>query len=231
MAQIPEPNKDFEQVQDGLRGRKKALRRKEILTRARQLFEREGVDATTMSAIADKAGISPPTVFNYFGSKENILMALLFEGTADRRELHLRAPRKTDCGFAEVLGDLMCECTENTMKIAGKRVWRYAEATNIRRPDTEFRSQFSHSDAELHKLFVAYLNAYDLVLRNKANPDADFLASLFYDRWTARYFEFIKVDEMTMAEHEIQLRDDAGRMVTLLFDDRFATNSPLKKRA
>lgn len=214
----------------GLRGRQKAQRRKEILRCAEQLFARDGIDAATVAAIAEKAGVSPPTVFNYFGTKENILSALIFEGTEQERTRHLRAPRKTDCEFSVVLGSLLCECTENTMRIAGKRVWRYAEAANIRRPGTEFEQQFSFSDAELLNLVVAFLSDYDIVLRNGKSPDLRFLGVLFFDRWTARYLEYIKDDPMPMEDHFTILRDDVETMVSLLFDDRFAAKSPFKNQ-
>ena len=61
------------------------MRRQTILHCAEQLFARDGIDATTIAAIAEAADVSPPTVFNYFGSKENILSALVFEGTEKAR--------------------------------------------------------------------------------------------------------------------------------------------------
>ena len=182
-----------------------------------------------MAAIASEAEVSPPTVFNYFGSKENILSALIFEGAARERARHLSSPRKTGCPFAEVVGELLCDCTENTMQIAGKRVWRYAEAANIRRPNSEFERQFVRSDSELVKLIATYLGDYDLTLRNGAEPDPDFLAYLFFDRWTARYFAYIKDDAMPIEAHKEALCRDAETMVSLLFDDDFAAHSPLKK--
>ncbi|WP_322867948.1 TetR/AcrR family transcriptional regulator [Aquicoccus sp. G2-2] len=213
----------------GLRSKKKARRRQEILRCAGRLFARDGFDATTMATIASEADVSPPTVFNYFGSKENILSALIFEGTEDERTRHLKSPRKTNCNFADVLADFLCDCANNTMRIAGKRVWRYVEATNIRRPGSDFQRRFDHSDTELHNLFARFLSAYDIVLRNGQTPDTRFLAWLFYDRWSARYFAYIKDDDMPMSEHETQVRSDVDAMVALLFDDDFTATSPLKK--
>ena len=211
----------------GLRDRKKARRRQEILRCAEHLFARDGFDATTVSAIAHQAEISPPTVFNYFGSKENILSALIFEGTQRERERHLAMPRKTGHPFAHVLGDLMCEFTENTMRIAGKRVWRYAEATQIRRPNTDFQKRFAHSDRALQKLIATFLIDYAITLRSGSAPDCDFLGKLFYDRWTAQYLAFIKDTDMTIEDHQAALRVDVETMVALLFDDDFAALSPL----
>lgn len=213
----------------GLRGRKKARRRQEILHCAERLFARDGIDATTMAAIANEADVSPPTIFNYFGSKENILSALIFEGAKKSREQHFSISRKTGAHFAIILGDLLCECTENTMRIAGKRVWRFAEAANIRRPDTEFEKQFVRLDAELLNLIAVFLSDYDLKLRSGTPPDHGFLAKLFFDRWTARYFAYIKDEAMPMDTHTTQLRADVETMVSILFEDAFSIHSPLQK--
>ena len=50
--------------------------REAIARAAVELFERKGFEATTMDEIAHAAGVSRPTVFNYFSRKEDILAAL-----------------------------------------------------------------------------------------------------------------------------------------------------------
>ena len=230
MALDPASDTQGANPETGLRGRKKAKRRQEILHAAAKRFARDGVDATTIAEIANECGVSPPTVFNYFGSKENILSALIFEGTERERMQHSKSPRKTNCSFGEVLGDFMCECSQNTMRIAGKRVWRYAEAANIRRPNSEFEKRFSYSDAELCRLISQFLGDYDIRLRNHQTPDYDLLGKLFFDRWTALYFQYIKDDTMSLAAHTDAIRTDVDDMISLLFQDEFATTSPLKQK-
>jgi len=212
----------------GLRDRKKARRRLEILQCAAQLFARDGVDATTMTAIAVEADVSPPTVFNYFKSKENILYALIFEGSARERDQLSQHERKTNCQFNKVLGDFFTNLSRNTLQIASKRVWRYAEATFIRRPSSEFGKQFNYTDNELRKLISLFLDNYDIKLRNGQDSDLEFLSRLFFDLWNSHYMAFIKNDFMTDDAHEAELRQTANTLVSLLFDDEFAAHSPLK---
>jgi AcrR family transcriptional regulator len=61
----------------GLRERQKEARRQAISLAAVELFRLQGYVATTVEQIAEQAGVSPPTVFNYFGSKQEILIDLL----------------------------------------------------------------------------------------------------------------------------------------------------------
>lgn len=55
----------------------KAKRRDAILAAARALLDDDGLDHTTLSAIAAKAGITKSNIYRYFESREEILMRLL----------------------------------------------------------------------------------------------------------------------------------------------------------
>jgi len=57
----------------GLRERKKQETRLQIADAARRLFLERGFEAATVTDIAEAAGVSPATVFNYFPTKEDLL--------------------------------------------------------------------------------------------------------------------------------------------------------------
>lgn len=69
----------------GLRERQKAERRQAISQAAIELFERQGFQNTTIEQIASQAGVSPPTVFKYFGNKQEIILEILHH--ADQRAI------------------------------------------------------------------------------------------------------------------------------------------------
>lgn len=54
----------------------KELRRQKILGVARELIASKGFDAFTISELADKSGVSIPTVHNLFGKKNDIVLEL-----------------------------------------------------------------------------------------------------------------------------------------------------------
>ncbi len=69
MAPAPDPCRV-----PGLRERKKALTRQAISDVATRLFLERGFEAVTMAEVADAAGVSVKTIFNYFGSKEDLFL-------------------------------------------------------------------------------------------------------------------------------------------------------------
>lgn len=69
----------------GLRERQKAERRQAISKAAIELFERQGFQNTTIEQIASQAGVSAPTVFKYFGNKQEIILEILHH--ADQRAI------------------------------------------------------------------------------------------------------------------------------------------------
>ncbi len=65
-----------------------AKRRRQIIAAARQVFSRKGYDAATVEEIADTAGVSKGLIYNYFRSKEDILLATA-EALMSRLEEHM----------------------------------------------------------------------------------------------------------------------------------------------
>lgn len=58
-------------------------KRQEILLAARRLLLAEGYDATSMSRLANEAGVAPNTLYWYFKDKDELLLAILDELVAE----------------------------------------------------------------------------------------------------------------------------------------------------
>ncbi len=61
--------------------------RTRILECAKDLFYARGYDAVGVQEIADRAGITKPTLYYYFGSKLGLLKAVLEEGLSEFRRM------------------------------------------------------------------------------------------------------------------------------------------------
>lgn len=62
------------------REREKLEIRQGILTAAREIARHEGWQSVTIRKVADRIEYSPPTIYEYFENKEDILLELLREG-------------------------------------------------------------------------------------------------------------------------------------------------------
>lgn len=67
----------------GLRERKKIQTRRRLLAEATRLFSERGFDQVSVAEIAEAADVSKMTVFNYFDSKEDLVLAPMQEHIGD----------------------------------------------------------------------------------------------------------------------------------------------------
>jgi AcrR family transcriptional regulator len=69
------------------RAKRRAQSRQEILDAARRVVERDGV-GMTLDAVADEVGLTKPTLYHYFASKDEILLELMLRAlVAEASEL------------------------------------------------------------------------------------------------------------------------------------------------
>lgn len=74
MTAAPSPLSPADRPQPGLRERKKIKTREAIRAATYALVKEQGYDATTVEQIAERAEVSPSTVFRYFPTKEDIVL-------------------------------------------------------------------------------------------------------------------------------------------------------------
>lgn len=77
-----------------------AFHRESILEAARKLFQKNGIDGTTMDDIAKHADYSKTTIYNYFGSKEDLVSHLLYQG-ADLLKTRIQEDAEKSDSFTE----------------------------------------------------------------------------------------------------------------------------------
>lgn len=84
------------------RERLRALMREDILAAARQIMQEAGVQGLSMRALGKAVGVTAPTLYDYFASKEEVLDALYQEGALLLREAMEAAIAATEPGRARL---------------------------------------------------------------------------------------------------------------------------------
>ncbi|MDY0829608.1 TetR/AcrR family transcriptional regulator [Microbacterium sp. BG28] len=79
-----------------------AHKRSAIVTAARELFVRDGVERTSMDAVAARAGVSKRTVYDYYGDKRRLLLGVVEQaGEAALITLRLLIERHLPAALAD----------------------------------------------------------------------------------------------------------------------------------
>lgn len=85
------------------RAQQRALKREAVLRTAAQLFNEKGYAASTLDEVAERLGVSKPTVYYYVDSKD----AILFECVRTGLELLQNAIREADAAGGSAIDKLM----------------------------------------------------------------------------------------------------------------------------
>lgn len=93
------------------REREKQAMRQGILEAARQLARTQGWSAVTIRKIAEQIEYSPPMVYEYFASKDDLLLELLREGYRDLAAMMQHASHTTEDSEQRLLniGNAYCQ--------------------------------------------------------------------------------------------------------------------------
>jgi AcrR family transcriptional regulator len=111
MTPAPTSSSPAGRPQPGLRERKKIKTRQAIRDATYALVEEQGYDATTIEQIADRAEVSPSTVFRYFPTKEDIVLADEWDPVMLEE---LRA-RPADESWADSVRYVMCRALDPSL--------------------------------------------------------------------------------------------------------------------
>jgi AcrR family transcriptional regulator len=90
----------------GLRERKKQKTRESIQRTALRLFEKQGYEETTIEQVSAAAEISPSTFFNYFPTKEDVVLYDAYDPVAVRMLLERPKDEPVTVGLRKVLEGL-----------------------------------------------------------------------------------------------------------------------------
>ncbi len=141
-AKQPRPDGHSKQT-IGLRERKKLKTRESIQRTALRLFEKQGYDETTIEEIAAATEISPSTFFNYFPTKEDVVLFDAYDPMAIQMFRDLPKDEPLSVGLRKVLEALSAAFEEDMQTILARgrlflevpelraRAWDEVERTQL----------------------------------------------------------------------------------------------------
>jgi AcrR family transcriptional regulator len=172
-----------------------------------------------MAAIAAELGVSTPTIFNYFGSRDELLLAIILEGHERGVAANRSRPRRNHARLYDDIAELLSDFSEYSLKIFSKPVWRYADSAAIRNPESAFVRRYSQIDRVLMETIKNVLVERPCRTRRAGGFNADMLASVIYNHWNGHYLALIKDDALSLEEHFSHLLPEIGELLDLIFDE------------
>jgi AcrR family transcriptional regulator len=190
----------------GLRQRKKENRRKEILKVASGLFREHGYPSTSMEAIAQAADISPNTIYNYFRTKGQLLIAMIAasdESFLTKRTTQLSPPDNA----IEFMFNFLESLAKHSLGEIDRNTWKHAIAQTMVREGNE---DISGDISNINKRLVDVIEEAITVLKRQGhlrpNTKAESLASMLFDFHRILFIRLIVDENIRWRSYRSSLR-------------------------
>ena len=194
----------------GLRERQKEERRLAIRQAAGELFREQGYAQTTVEQIAVRAGLSPATVFNYYPSKGDLLLALV--SAADEQYLARlrREAAKPELPPERAAARLLESFTAESLKVLERDAWRHLLAGTLLNPEAPFVQAYTELNARLRGALAELIAS--LQAQGTVDPQADpaRVAQVLFDLDQALFERLIADPAMTLKQYREELEAAVG---------------------
>lgn len=194
----------------GLRERQKEQRREAILVAAMELFDHSGYNSTTVEQIAAKAGVSAPTVFNYFGTKQEILLALVDRADrvgVDEAWIELE---KYD-SVVDALCAVYSTIATRELEALPLSIWR--ELLNVTFNTSASKEMVAINEQLTQDVAVLLREMQNRGMLN-SRFDAEFVAQLINDYTAQAFTRFVQSEKPCFEEHVAYIRRVIDIMVS-----------------
>jgi len=200
----------------GLRERQKVDRNRRILTAAAALFRRNGYRQVRMDDLAHEAGVSVGTVYNYYATKGDILIAIVsmeVEEVLEAGEVLLASPPQP---ILNALIRLIDHYYDHSLKYLSKEMWRAAMANSIDAPQTPNGIKYMRLDERLRLQVQRFIRA--LQERGDVVPDLDamVMGSLLFNMLNMLFIDFVKSEEMDLEALKDTLHEQLAVLARLI---------------
>ena len=183
-------------IAPGRRERQKLEREHKILAAARRLFDRRGYLDTSMEDVARRAGLAVGTLYNYFSSKDQLLIALSQIDTEHLLSIGERILADPPDDPVEAIAALT-EVMVQGITAGERRLWRELFVASIAAPDTLGARLFA-LDTRLIAQLAQMLDRLKARGSIDASVDTSRAAGLFYGICLTWTIAFATRDDLTI---------------------------------
>ncbi|AEI96291.1 MULTISPECIES: TetR/AcrR family transcriptional regulator [Roseobacter] len=182
----------------GLREKQKADRERRILQAAVTKFRADGYRAVRIEDLAEMAEVSVGTVYNYYQTKGDILMATVTMEVEEVLEAGLAILADPPEAVGDALLALIFSYYDHSLKYLSKEMWRSAMALAIEAPGTPNGRRYFEMDQRL----AAQMSDLVAELQNRGSVrrdiDPGLVGILLFNNLNQMFLEFVTQDDMQL---------------------------------
>ena len=200
----------------GLRQRQKADRHRRLMDAALQLFREKGYGAVRTEDIAALAEVSVGTLYNYFETKGDLLLALVTLEVEEILGQGAAVVASPPGDIASAFDLLIGTYYDHSLTYLTKPLWRTAMALTISDPGTPFSLRYTAHDRSLAGQVTALVA--QLQRRGLARTDvsAAAIGEMLFGALNQLFTEFVKDESMSLAALKAQVAAQNAALAGLL---------------
>ncbi|MEM9577863.1 MAG: TetR/AcrR family transcriptional regulator [Pseudomonadota bacterium] len=206
-------------MNQGLRQRQKASRRARILDVAREKFQNIGFAKVKIEDIAAESDVSPATVYNYFGTKAGILLALVGESDTILIEQLDELTESWGDDLTPAVLEFGRILRKHAMSYLQKPTWREVLAASIHDGSGDFGQTYMALDDVLVGKMEGLIKSLQQKGRVSQDVDPAELADCLFSLQNIRFFQFIANDSISLEDADARFQQDLEQL-SVLFANR-----------
>ncbi|UYV37879.1 TetR/AcrR family transcriptional regulator [Rhodobacteraceae bacterium D3-12] len=173
-----------------MREKQKAERMVRILDAARELLTRQSFDDVRAEAIAELAEVSPGTLYNYFGGKNEILLTLAAIENEHLLDLGDGFNIDAQATAQEALGGLFEIYYGDTFMMLHRDLWRLGFALAFSDVSSAHAKRLRNSDRALRQQVVDAANRLRARGKLRADLDCNVFGAMLYNNANMLFLEY-----------------------------------------
>jgi AcrR family transcriptional regulator len=190
----------------GMRERQKHERGARILNAATALFRNQGFEAAHIDQIAEIAGVSVGTLYNYHRNKGDLLMAIVAIEVADVLEAGEALIANPPHSVEAALNALVFSYYDHSLVYLDKAMWRHAIAIATTQPSGPSGAAYGALDRALADQVTAMVRRLQAMGLVRADVGAGAVGEIAFNNLDRMFLSFVRSDDMDLP----RLRAEVG---------------------
>ncbi len=182
----------------GLRESQKADRARRIVAAASRLFRAVGYEHAKIETIAEQAGVSTGTVYNYYRSKGDLLVAIVALEVEEVLDAGAKLIRHPPADTRRALNTLLGIYLDHSLVYLDRNLWRNAMALAIRQPESPSGQHYNTLDTRLAQQVCELVAGLQRAGHVRADIDTRAVGEMLFNNTNQMFTVFVKTEAMTL---------------------------------